>query len=385
MQAALAVRLRTLDKLAGRLRWQLIVFAMLASAAAHVRGNGLTWHYVVTGTDELFSAQGLHLYADHPEIQMGPLTLVAVSPLVFLGHSVIARGLGMAVLAAVGLLCLRECERLAGTTLTSARKRTFLIAGLLFAPVWIEIAVHWEHPDDALALLCSLLSLRFALANRHIAAAVILGLAVDFKPWAAALVSIGFILESRKLPRFLGTFALTVTAMWLPFLLGDPHTMRMTTFAISNSPSSVLRVLGVTDAKTPHWCRQAQLIGGAVVSSILVKRGRWAGVLAAAVSVRMFLDPANKNYYTGGLLLGTVLFDIALASTFVPWSTICGFVLVYLPSYVFASLPHIQGILTAIGLVVVVVYVSFARSKVGEQAVTTPPLIASTARPPLEL
>lgn len=368
MQARLESQLRALDKTTVRLRWHFIALSMLASSAAHVQSSGYTWHYVVTGTRELFSVRGLHLYADHPEIQMGPLTFVASAPLVLLGRSVIAHMLIMATLAAVGLLCLQQCERLAETTPTFDRQRIFLWAGVLFGPAWVEMAVHWEHPDDALALLCILLALRLASTDNYIAAALTLGLAVDFKPWAAALISIALIPGWRQAPMFLGTFALTVAVVWLPFLLSDPHTMRMTTFVISNEPSSVLRTFRVSDAKTPSWCRQAQLVGGAVLTAILVKRQRWAGIITAAVSIRMLLDPANKNYYTGGLLLGTVLFDIALASALIPWSTICGFIMVYVPSYTFAGHPHVQGLCTAIGLIAVLIYVSFCPVKVGHHA-----------------
>lgn len=381
MQARSEIRLRALDALTVRLRWQLIALSLLGSSATHVWGGGYTWHYVVSGTQELFSSRGLHLYADHPEIQMGPLTFVTAAPFVFLGRSVVARGVGMATLVAVGLLCLRQCERLAGTALPFDRQRIFLWAGVLFAPAWVEIAVHWEHPDDALALLCILLALRLALADNYILAALALGLAVDFKPWAAALIGIALIPGWQRLPIFIGTFALTVAIVWLPFLLSDPHAMRMTTFTIPNAPSSVLRVFGVSDTRTPSWCRQAQLVGGAVVTAIFVKWQRWAGVIAAAVSVRMLLDPANKNYYTGGLLLGTLLFDVAIASALIPWSTICGFVLVYVPSYAFSGFPHVQGLLTAIGLIVVISYLSFARLNVRQDLVETPPLIASTTSP----
>ena len=48
---------------------------------AHARGHGFAWHYFVTGSGELFTGHGLHLYATDAELQSGPLSFVAVAPL----------------------------------------------------------------------------------------------------------------------------------------------------------------------------------------------------------------------------------------------------------------------------------------------------------------
>jgi uncharacterized membrane protein len=57
-------------------------------------------------------------------------------------------------------------------------------AAVFMMPVWMSLAVGTAHLDDVLALLFTILAIRGALAGRPVLAGVLLGLAVDAKPWA---------------------------------------------------------------------------------------------------------------------------------------------------------------------------------------------------------
>ena len=82
-------------------------------ATVHVRTALVSWHYVVTGATLLRSPAsdgGLHLYAAHPELQMGPLTFLLVSP--FRAAPEVLTGAAVAVLiAAVGPAVLQVLPR----------------------------------------------------------------------------------------------------------------------------------------------------------------------------------------------------------------------------------------------------------------------------------
>lgn len=329
---------------------------MVVVALMHLRTSGWSWHYIQTGTHQIFSTQALHLYADHPELQMGPATFLVSSPFVLLVPSPLGHVLAMMAICVVGLLCLREVRLLTGTA-WAVRERTFFAAAILFVPAWIEIAVRWEHPDDALALFCVVLALRFALTTRYLSSAIALGVAADFKPWAVAFIPI--LLLSGRRYWLIGSVVWlgTVMVAWLPFLVFDHNTLRITSFAIANDPASALRALGFSNSSTPTWCRAAQLIGGALAAALLICRGRWAGIIAVVVAIRILMDPAAKNYYEGGLLLGTIAFDVILAASLIPWTSIVAFILVYAPSYVLTQLPSGRGFTTALGLVAVIALV----------------------------
>jgi len=81
-------------------------------------------------------------------------------------------------------------------------------------------------------------------------------------------------------------------------------------FTIHTSASSALRALGVTSPGTPGWDRPAQLLLGAAVAFVAVRRGRWAAVPLAVLAARLLLDPATYPYYTAGLLVACAAVDL---------------------------------------------------------------------------
>jgi hypothetical protein len=113
-------------------------------------------------------------------------------------------------------------------------------------------------------------------------------------------------------------------AAWLPFLLYDPGTLNASRFTISTAVSSGLHVLGFTDPQTPSWDRPAQLLLGCLLGTIAVVRGRWPAVILLATSARILLDPEVYGYYTSGVLLGAVAFELIVARYRLPWLTMTG-------------------------------------------------------------
>jgi hypothetical protein len=104
---------------------------------------------------------------------------------------------------------------------------------------------------------------------------------------------------------------LAIGVAWLPFVLGDPHTLSAAaSFVITNSPASALRALGVNSANTPPWDRIAQIGIGCLLGAIAVFRRRFAAVLALGIGARIALDPSVYAYYTAGLAIGVLLWDL---------------------------------------------------------------------------
>jgi hypothetical protein len=94
------------------------------------------------------------------------------------------------------------------------------------------------------------------------------------------------------------------------------------------------------------WCRSSQLLLGAAVVTVAVRRNRWPAALAVGVCARMLLDPGTKNYYDAGLVVAASVYDLATAASS-PSLTIGELTAVYLPSHALVSPPDQRGLLRA--------------------------------------
>ncbi len=156
--------------LSRRTVWKLLSAWTALWALVHAASGGYSWHFFALGgrllTSPAADRGGLHLYAAHPELQFGPLTLLVAVPLRHLdpwggggrvAATVLLTVLGLVVLA--GLVRVRQyTDRVHNSLL--------LLTGLLLLPVWCELATHYAHLDDALALAFTVLAL---LAFRTVA------------------------------------------------------------------------------------------------------------------------------------------------------------------------------------------------------------------------
>lgn len=305
--------------------WHLTLLAGLAFALhiALARTGGYSWHFFADGASLLFGQHppgmvppgGLHLYANYPQLQFGPVALLlaaAVRPFADGGWMVASGLMTMSGLFVLHLLdnvvyAVRPDLRTAAKPL----RLTMLIGGGSFLFSWELLAVHFGHLDDVLALVFITGALAAAVSRRPVVAGLCVGLAADSKPWA--LVCVALLLMFSRSGRLiaLGVAALAVVVAWLPFVLADPHTLSATQFTIPNVPASALHALGVNDPTTPSWDRMAQLALGCGLGVLAVIRRRWAAVIALGIGARLLLDPSVYTYYTAGFALGLLLWDLA--------------------------------------------------------------------------
>ena len=312
--------------------WALVSFAYLS------RGGGIAWHFFTAGSTLLFDGTqgpgtlpgGLHLYASYPQLQIGPLAFVITEGLRHLGphQGVFATEV---VLSAAGLYLVHALMQIALTVRPELGQRpvalhlTFLIGGAVFLFAWVELAATFAHLDDVVALILTVLAVRAAIAGRAVWAGLCIGLATDAKPWALVFLPILFLLPARAWARAAAGTLAAIAVAWLPFAIADHGTVAALHYTIRNLPGSALRALGVTDPRTPSWDRPAQLLAGWVLATAAVWRGRWPAVILLGVGARIALDPADHGYYTAGLLLGALLWDVLGTRRPIPLWTVTSF------------------------------------------------------------
>lgn len=286
----------------------------------------MSWHFFTTGAELLSSDEpgaGLHLYATHPQLQIGPLTFLAATPLNGL-PAWLSGAVAVAGIAATGPVMLLSLAHLPHFSMTDSQRG---LAAAVLMPVWSELAVHYTHLDDALALLLLLGGMHAVARSRPIPAALLLAASAGAKPWALAFRAPAPGSPRDRWRRALLMWLPAEAAAWLPFVLADPRTLHAGGFVIPNVASLSLRVLGVAAASTPSWDRPVQLLAGVVLLVVAVRRGRWLVVPAVVLAVRMLLDPGAYPYYTAGLVLTTIVVDLGWCRTRWPWvslGVVCG-------------------------------------------------------------
>jgi len=324
-------------------------------ALVHATDALVSWHFVVSGATLLRSPghlAGLHLYATHPELQMGPLTFLVAAPLS--GSPEWVSGLVVsATIAVAGPLLLQAITRLPQVTVTSRQRG---LAAAVLMPVWAELAVHYTHLDDALALVLLVAALHFVARGRATTAALLLAASADAKPWALAFVPVLLALPRSTWTRAAWAWGAGLVLAWSPFVLADPATLHVGRFSIPNVASSSLRPLGVSSPETPVWDRPVQVLLGAALGLVAVVQRRWIVVPAIALAVRMLLDPGTYPYYTSGLVLATVIVDLAWRRTRWPWLSLVVVAGLYAPRHLGPLTPTDAslGVLRAITLVMVI-------------------------------
>ncbi|WP_079173379.1 hypothetical protein [Streptomyces monashensis] len=310
-------------------RWHIVLLTLWTIVWFLVaeRHAPVSWHYLRTGQQLLFNQQaggGLALYANHPELQIGPVSFL-VAGLFAPFPLAVGEKLADAFMSGLGLYMLVLIGRAAadynrGTGLNHKRlQQRVLIAGAAFIPMWVEVSVRFAHLDDVLALFFTTLAVRALVRGKATAVGVFLALAVDSKPWA-----VGFLPLLLALPRGVRlrsaawAFGLVAVA-WLPFYLSHLNTFAAARFTIPNQPASALRWFGVNDPVTPPWDRPAQMALGLALGALAVRRGRWPAVVFLAADARIMLDPSVYTYYNASVLLGTLIWDSIGQRRLVPW------------------------------------------------------------------
>ena len=295
-------------------------------ATAHAGPSGLSWHFFPEGAGLLVNGSGLDLYANHPELQIGPLafvTALVLAPLPDETARLVAEGL----MTAAGPLLVVWLSPL----VLGPRKRERVFLGLIvLVPTWTVLSVRWGHLDDVLALVFSVAAIRAVAANRAVLAGLAMGAALASKPWALGFVPVLLVLERHRLRAALAAAMVTAGA-WLPFLVADPATLDAFRPPVLVAPSSGLRALGLRGDVVPGWDRTAQLLLAPAAALAPVLRGRWAGLFLVAVAVRLALDPQDNAYYAGGAALVALVFDLLGTRRTIPWATLVTVVSLWQP------------------------------------------------------
>lgn len=306
--------------------WSVLAAWTLLWCLIQARGGMYSWHYFLTGAHALVhlgaADGGVHLYAAHPELQMGPLTLVAAAILAGVAGPWSAT-LGAFTMIALGLMSLWLLVTAAARIRAQPPSpRATLLAGIALIPAWTTLSVHYGHLDDALAITLTVAALVAVTRDRAWMATLLIAGAAAAKPWALPFALTLLAHPADRLRRSL-VFGGASILVWAPFLLGDPRTLsRLGSFAIVNAPDSALRALGVDAMTTPPWDRAAQLCAAAALGLWCLRTGRTVAIPAIALAGRLILDPGTYPYYTASLLLAVLCVDLLQRpDRTVPWLT----------------------------------------------------------------
>lgn len=328
-------------------RWGALTIWAALSSIWFARHGGYSWHYFVQGSTLLFNgaspsapAGGMHIYAGYPELQIGPLSFAVAQVLRQIGP---ANGLYAAeiLMTGAGLAALYVVERITAAVRPESagdrrRHHAMLVGGAVFLVGWTDLSVAYAHLDDVLALFFAVIALWAATAGLPAITGVCLGLSADAKPWSLVFVPLILALPRRAWQYAAVWAALVVLLAWLPFVVTDFHTVTAASqFAITNEPDSALRALGVSEPATPRWDRPAQIALACALGLVAVRRRRWPALILLGVGARIALDPGVYGYYTAGVLLGALLWDLLGSDRRIPvWTTASGTVLAGAPVFV---------------------------------------------------
>src|SRR5579875_490261 len=356
--------------------WTAVWFVILA------QHGGIAWKFFVQGTDLLFTGHDgasafqhvyLHIYAEYPQLQIGPVPYPLAELLRLIGPDngvvpaeLLMSFLGLVVLALIQRIAVAVRPDLAAPAdpasadaglswlarVGAGRLRlVMLVGGAVFVMAWEELAVAYGHLDDAIALTCAVAAVwcwvaaaRGSALVRALLTGVLLGLAGASKPWAFVFLPVlllprrpgdagapahqpGWWRRADLTYRLIavGGVAAALLAAWLPFFVADPHTTQAMHWQIANMPDSALRALGVHAAMTPSWDRSVQIVLGCVLGAVAAARRRWAAVVLLGAGARIALDPGVHGYYTPEVMVGALLWDLLGPRRPVPCWSLAGF------------------------------------------------------------
>jgi len=295
--------------------------------------SGLSWHFFADGSRLLLHGSGLNLYAEHPELQTGPLSLTLAALLGPLPASV-AKSVALVAMTAAGPLLV---VALAPLVPAARRHRRILIAVMVMVPAWTVLSVRWGHLDDVLAMAFAILAVRAVCADRPVLAGAALAAAIAAKPWAVGFLPLLLVLTRGRL-RAAVTAAAGIMVAWAPFVLASSRTLGALHPPVGLSPASGLHALGARGTLVPAWGRALELVLSPAAALAAALAGRWPGVLLVSIAVRLALDPKDNAYYIGSAALAAVVFDLLATRWTIPWTTL-GTVLILWQPFVM-DFPH---------------------------------------------
>lgn len=291
------------------------------------------WEFARAGAQRLLDGH-LTVYADLPQVQMGPLALLLAGWL--------PGPLYLAFLAAL----LPVVMGIAALPLARTR-RTWLCTGIacaLLAWPWAAFGVQ-GHADDALVAAGAVGMVTAVRAGHGRWLVVAFAVAIAAKPTAVLLLPLA-LLHSRRTAVVAGAVG---GALWLPFVLSDvPGFLAAGHGQGDLWEWSLVDLLGGDPhSGFPSWLRPVQLLGGLVVCwSVARTRGAASAVLAV-VAFRVLTEPATWNYYASSVVVAAAVWDLHRGSR-LPRATVLAFVC-FLASSV-PPLPMAQGVVRLVCL-----------------------------------
>jgi hypothetical protein len=288
--------------------------------------SGIGWHFFADGAHSLLHGSHLHLYADDPELQIGPLTFVLTAAFTWLPAAT-ARAAAQVAMVAVGPLLVLW---LAPVVAPERRLSRVLLAAVVVVPAWAVLAVRWAHADDVLAMVFTVAAIRAVVARRPVWAGLALAAAVACKPWAVGFLPLLLVLDRGRRAALMAAAGATLV-VWAPFLVADGATLRALRPTLPVSGDSGLRLMGYRGAFAPVWVRTAEMLAGPALALVAVARRRWAGLFVLVFAARLAIDPQDLPYYVGSAVLAAVVFDLLATRRLVPWVSLITLVVLWQP------------------------------------------------------
>lgn len=339
--------------------WVLALPAMIATLLAMTVGQpAFDWRFAISGARYLLSGH-LSVYADMPQVQMGPLSLLMAG--VLPGRVYLVALCALLPLA----LWMMTLQYPACTT----RYAVALTGGVLLSWPWAVFAVQ-GHGDDALVVLGVLAMVLGCRSGREALTIAGFLVAIAGKPTAILFLPLAFAASRRA-----GILAsLGGAVLWAPFVLADvPGFLAAGRGQGKISPLSLPDLLGgVPYAAFPGWVRPVQLVGGLALCYFLDRRFGPASAVAGVFAFRVLLEPATWNYYTTAVIAAAVLLDLHQHRR-IPWATLLAFVsFVASFSTPAAVLPGIVRIVSLTGVLALACTERRPRSRRGCEPVGAP-------------
>jgi hypothetical protein len=264
----------------------------------------------------LYAASPLHLYADNPQLQIGPPALLLVASAESLATRTIEE-LFAGLIAALGVVAL-VCAGYAGRRYSNRTGRPaganglLMCAGLLTMAIWSYEGSKWMHLDDALALtLVAIAVLLIEAEQPWWAVAGLLGTAAAAKPWAVIFIALLVALRRTEISKAILVYIAAAAIWWLPFVVAAPNTISaLGQFPVFPSSGSVVYLLGA-HGQIHGWLRPMQFMLGIAVGCAVGRERNWVSIPLAALAVRVLTDPYTFSYYGLGPLLFAYAYDVA--------------------------------------------------------------------------
>jgi hypothetical protein len=181
-------------------------------------------------------------------------------------------------------------------------------------------------------------------------------MAIAAKPWGVVAVPLVLALDGAWRWKALAIAAGIGAVAWLPFVLADPGTLDTVKPAVITDEASVLHLFGLSLTEPPSWVRPVQLGAAIALGATAALRGRWAAVLLVGIAMRLALDPRAFLYYSVGLAMAALAWDLLRSRHPLPVYTLVTFLLLN-NAYLLVDDP---GIRAALRLAITVTVVATA-------------------------